>query len=258
MPLAVAESAPAGSIVDVDLSPSGKPAALIATGKERRLAVEGRTVAEHIDASFVRWLDDHRVLVVRARNDRVRENATCYGGDGSELWHAALDDGVEDVIALDRSFAVTYFDEGVFGDRTVAREGIAVFDHSGKFQRGWNSRPPGEFLSECYAAAPLSGAAFVFCAFAGFKLVHFDVVQWKAKVYDLGRRPAAVTGLADGNLAVVDLDRNVFAFNVLTEERERIGSLRSRTRVRGIRDGRFLEIGFDEVRLARVPAPAKG
>jgi hypothetical protein len=82
---------------------------------------------------FVQPLPGGRWLLVRSRAEGEADcNAHVHGPDGGRIASFHAGDGIEDVQVTDQGHAwVSYFDEGVFGDTSLGRNGLVSLDAGG-------------------------------------------------------------------------------------------------------------------------------
>jgi len=155
-----------GELVASSIGPAGEAVLLCRDGSQARLvAVDhgGRQLGEvttlwpeRIDAPLPLRLLDGRMLIVGKRARHLPDgsyapNAIVYSKTGTLLSEFLVGDGIEDVqVTPDGHLWVSYFDEGVFGNR-LASSGVMEFDASG--QTLWAFIPPDGFdrIDDCYA-----------------------------------------------------------------------------------------------------------
>jgi hypothetical protein len=125
----------------------------------------------------VRWLGSDRVLVADSRSSGAAPNGHLFSSRGEVLAVFDVGDGVADLITVSDRFAVSYFDEGVFGGRAPANQGIAVFDCDGKYSWGYATRLGAEAVevADCYCACRHGEDRIAFSPYTSFPLVELDL-----------------------------------------------------------------------------------
>ena len=130
-----------------------------------------------IEYATVRCLGD-KALIVSGRIGRQGQiNAWIVDpNNGDLITRFSVGDGVQDVLVLDDYIAVSYFDEGVLGHTLPSREGIAIFDHVGKYLWGYATAIHNPvYILDCYAMCPTARNSLAFFAYTDFHLVDLDV-----------------------------------------------------------------------------------
>ena len=148
-----------------------------------------------VDATFplIQPLADDNTLIVSARcpyrNGNPEQNATIYDQHGQAIRRMVLGDGIEDVqVARDQRIWVSYFDEGVIGNRgwpyPLGADGLLCFNADGQIV--WRFHAPGGFdpMVDCYALNVANDAVWV-CYHADFPVVRITaegaVQGWENK-----------------------------------------------------------------------------
>ncbi|RKH45065.1 hypothetical protein D7Y23_26540 [Corallococcus sp. AB050B] len=155
------------------------------------------------DFDYVQPLPDGEVLLVNARCRYLSEkqherNAHVYSPEGLLLRELTLGDGIADVqTTLDGQVWVSYFDEGVFGNRgwggegpqrPIGEDGLVRFDALGQRQEsGVRMALPGEqIIADCYALNVASEQETWFYSYTDFPLVRMRPGQrstvWQSPV----------------------------------------------------------------------------
>jgi hypothetical protein len=125
----------------------------------------------------VRWFGGDRVLVTDARSSGVSPNGHIFSSSGEALVAFDAGDGVQDVVPFGDLFAVTYFDEGVFGTKAPANQGVAVFDREGNYSWGYAARLGAEAVevADCYCACRHGEDRLAFSPYTSFPLVELNL-----------------------------------------------------------------------------------
>jgi hypothetical protein len=114
-------------------------------------------------------------LLVRSRADSEQDhNAHVHGADGSPVASYHAGDAIADVQATAQGHAwISYFDEGVFGDTTLGRNGLVCLDLGGTpvFRFGNLADPVVQSMADCYALNVCSGKEVWLCYHTDFPLV---------------------------------------------------------------------------------------
>jgi hypothetical protein len=101
-------------------------------------------------------------------------NAHVHGPDGAPVSSFHAGDGIEDVQVTEQGHAwVSYFDEGVFGDSALGRNGLVSLDAGGKpvFRFSDLADPVATSMADCYALNVCSGKEVWLCYYTDFPLV---------------------------------------------------------------------------------------
>lgn len=135
----------------------------------------------------IRSIGDNRILVVDSRTRGDTPNGHIFSDAGEVLASFSVGDGVEDVVVLETGFAVTYFDEGVFGGRAPSSEGVAFFGFDGHFSWGYSSGigSGAVDIADCYCACRVGRNQLAFCPYTGFPLVELNLRTRVQKVDSL-------------------------------------------------------------------------
>ncbi len=135
----------------------------------------------------VRHLGDKRIIILDSRTFRGLLNGYIFGRDGTLLTRFFAGDGIKDVVVLGDLFAVTYFDEGVFGDVPPSEQGIAFFDFEGKYLWGYKSLMGSEAvdITDCYCAVRVDHHTLAFSPYTGFELVRLQPRTRKQEVIEM-------------------------------------------------------------------------
>jgi hypothetical protein len=125
---------------------------------------------------LIRAVGNERVLVIDSRTTENTANAHIFSHTGETLAVFRVGDGVQDVIVLETTIGVTYFDEGVFGRSEPANEGVAFFGLDGQLSWGYLSEigPGAVDVADCYAACRAGRNQLAFCPYTDFPLVELD------------------------------------------------------------------------------------
>ena len=114
-------------------------------------------------------------IVVRERSaSNTDGNGHIYSAQGDLLRTLALGDGIEDIqTTADGQLWVSYFDEGVFGDTTFGRLGLACFDQNDLVVFGFNRMNQGS-IADCYALNVVSNSEAWLCPYTNFQIVKLE------------------------------------------------------------------------------------
>ncbi|MHA7628500.1 hypothetical protein [Corallococcus sp. M7] len=156
-----------------------------------------------LDFHYVQPLPDGEVLLANARcrflSERQHErNAHVYSPDGTLLRELTLGDGIADVqTTSDGQVWVSYFDEGVFGNRCwggggayrpIGEDGLVRFDALGQRQESGvrMALGLGQRIVDCYALNVASEQETWFYSYSDFPLVRMRPGQpstvWQSPV----------------------------------------------------------------------------
>lgn len=194
---------------------------------------------------IVRLIDHERFLVIdsRAKSECDLNAYLISVASPSRPINFHAGDGIADVLVTTNYIICTYFDEGVFGDCPISAEGVSVFDFTGKFCFGYQSRLTCDAvdIADCYAACNDNGDAIAFCAYTGFPIVHWNL---KSGSHIAAQLPDELHGVSAMSAFQGDIflyspykSRNVL-FHYKNGHYRQIGT--EEGRLKTLRDGRFL------------------
>jgi hypothetical protein len=237
-------------------------------GLRLRTAVTDAPLRLKLHYASVRWLDD-KALVVASRIQSPGDiNAWVIDPrNGNILTSFSVGDGVNDVVVLEDFIAVSYFDEGVYGDNPLSNEGVSIFDRNGLFQWGYTSEiADSALIDDCYAICKIGPNAISFCAYSDFTLVELNLTTRQHKV-------TAIPGQLHGCGAITTLqdktifhgphpeDRNfrlertrTFALDKADKTITKLGNISGK--VSSLSGGRMLAITETEAMIIHFSAPS--
>ncbi|MCB9614579.1 MAG: hypothetical protein H6721_33065 [Sandaracinus sp.] len=182
-------------------------------GEVRRVIVRDELVVSYVQPTR------QGVLLVGARcvlgRSGPERNAVEYDHTGTVVRRFTLGDGIEDVrTGSDGSVWVSYFDEGVFGNRgwgegtePIGADGCVRFDVDGA--RTWSFSPTEagtEMIVDCYAMNVASNDEAWLCFYTGFPIVR--VARRGCAVWEPGVRGVQALAIDhDRALLVGDYER---------------------------------------------------
>jgi hypothetical protein len=238
-----------GKALDFDVGRDGSWVGIFQRGE--RLCVQLGDEREFFASSHLRYprarfIGRENVLVVDTRY-RGAPNAWIYDLNGDLIKAFPCGDGVADVVVLDDTIAVTYFDEGVFSNVPPSHEGIAFFDHQGRLIAGYQSMFTSEavVIYDCYCACRVDDHTMAFSPYDAFPLVTLNPRAQRQIVRNL---PRALQGAG----AISIRDETVFLFSPRESKGvlfawELDGTVRQLGEcvghLRGLEWGRFLSVG---------------
>ena len=270
---------PAGyRVYDVDLTPAKGPVTVLGHSSDQELPVVARWGATEINlpdnslwwhnkleklllSAVVRAAGDERLVVVlpRVRSDREINGWVWDSSANVEVaFHAG--DGINDVLASQQYIVPIYFDEGIFGDDPLSREGLVVFDAAANMRMGYYSHFSDEavHVADCYCASWVDKDRLAVLMYNdGFPIVVIDMQKltqevWKTPdivhgsdaisfngdrvfFYSPYDTPGQETGLHD----------SVLAWQLGAPDASVVGKIESSNRVHGLPGGRFLAVNPD-------------
>lgn len=242
-----------GSWYDLDVNEEGEWLAAFQAKKDKLgLFVYGKSIELPYSFSFpiVRFLRDNLALVVNARVSK-KDDINALIMDLSEkkvLKEFNVGDGVKDVVILDDYIAISYFDEGIFGNVSPSEVGVAIFDHAGEYLYGYLSSVDKPVdIADCYALTKTGKNNIAFFPYSEFEVVRFNIENKTQEVFET---PKTLHG--SGAMTLVDdtvflrgpygdkSDRSsVFAYNLGTRNVLKVGKIEGKF-CRGLQGGRFL------------------
>lgn len=135
----------------------------------------------HENYHFLQPLGSDRWLLVRGRADNDQDaNAHVFDGAGRRVRSFPAGDGIQDVQTdeLERIW-ISYFDEGVFGNTSLARSGLVCLDDQGRLVFDFQKVPHEcvRSMADCYALNVCSGREAWLCYYTDFPLVKLVDLQ---------------------------------------------------------------------------------
>lgn len=265
-----------GALEDLDLLPGGGWAATVGLPQPgpttRHMVVfhTGETVelAPSIRFPANRAISTHDVVIVGRRRNAVggaeARNGWIVRRSGDVVAGFDAGDAIEDIVVTRAGIAVTYFDEGVFGDHPLGREGVVLFGFDGSLRWGYHSRFADDAVdvADCYAASATESGQLLFLPSQDFPLVCVNVMNATQKI---NRTPVPLHAAS----AISLLGDKLFVFNpynqrdvllkwlIGTEAIQTIGAYERPGCVRGLPGGRFLAIRADGYSVLTLGAKAR-
>ena len=253
-----------------DIDDKGNWLALTRTAERLHLWSAGKPIgvergisdAMQIDPALamVRAMGPQALIVTHRIRRRGDINAWIVSvADGAILRSFSVGDGVNDALILSDFIVISYFDEGIYGDTRPAKEGIAIFDHSGAYLWGYQSEiDDAAMIDDCYAICPAGPNRIQFFSYSDFPLVELDVerrIQTKTAVPKWLHGCGAITSLGlttflrgpyPSKRAPQEARNGVFALNRMTGKTRPAGLVPG-SFVRGLHNGQMLSISEQRV-----------
>lgn len=239
-----------GIACDADVTTDGRWCAIFRRESELVISFQGgREISETRQIKFpiIRWVGNDHILVADSRIDSSKSNAWVYRCDGSLRASFCAGDGINDIVADEKTVVFTYFDEGVFGNIPPSHEGVAVFTPDGKLLFGYQSffGDAAVDVADCYCACRGEADEILFVPYTDFPLVRLNTSNKTQKIENL---PDALFGA--GSLVVGA--NSIFFYgpygqrNAIFEYKS--GGIASLIDshpgpLRGLRNGRFINVG---------------
>lgn len=144
---------------------------------------------------------DGRTIIAASRcnvtESRAEASGAIFSVDGQMEAEFVIGDAVCDLLATTRGFFwASYFDEGIFGDGPISKDGLACFDMdlNGGQVWGFSRSQQGRFMDDCYAITAhetdkdINVWAYYYSAFELARITYpgFHVAIWKTPVEGAG------------------------------------------------------------------------
>jgi hypothetical protein len=253
----VGQGPPAGFVFDADVDREGH--ALFAIGEktpEHLIFANGAwcSIPEEIRRveTSSRVFGPDVAFVANLRVASAEEpNAWLIDRGGAVLRSFPIGDGIKNFFRTQNFVVVTYFDEGVYGNTPQGQQGLSVFNLNGTFLWGWNSEIAGKQISQiddCYSALPLGDDRIAVFSYSSFELVILDLATRFADVHVTPQRVhGAVLSMLDGIAlfcAPYAARQSIIEWRLEDGRESEVARLegQARRRIRGLSDGRFLEL----------------
>ncbi|BDI34308.1 hypothetical protein CCAX7_63590 [Capsulimonas corticalis] len=192
---------PAGASFPHASTPRTYPASVLhwKNGSFRRVDIAALDVAH----PKIQPMADGGILIVASRcnfnSGAPDKNAALYDSQGRLVRRWVFGDGIQDVqVSRDQRIWVSYFDEGIFGNRgwntPLGSTGLQCFDTEGETL--WRFEPPAGFdqICDCYAMNVADDGVWA-CYYTDFPIVHIsknlETQGWSNNID--GARAIAVT-----------------------------------------------------------------
>ena len=227
-----------GSVLKTLLDAPSDYRILLQSGEaSRRVELRG----EHVPCAYVQPVPEG-VLMVGARcgwrAQGAEHNAVVYDLSGQVVRRFTLGDGINDVRASpEGTLWVSYFDEGVVGNRgwrnpgpePLGRSGLVQFDGAGQRLQEFDAEAAGATIVDAYALNLVSAQEAWVNVYPGFSLVRVQAGQYQSWKTDTtgasamavrGKRVALFGGYqGDSLLRILELERGKPSARCLVEAR---------------------------------------
>lgn len=214
-----------------------------------------------LHACRARLLDPNTALVWGAKRQPYDEpDAWTIDRAGSSRAAFSAVQYCADAFCTDNHIVLTYFDDHMGCGDEVADQGVAVFDRTGAFQWGWNDTiNQAAPIDDCDAAVALGGDRIgVFLSYE-FPLVVLDIQARRPVVVyhptpDILRGSRAIS-MRDDTWYFVGphaAKEAVFAWRPARREPEIVAQIPARCRIRGLQDGRFINVAPNRVEVMEL------
>lgn len=242
----------------VDVAPNNDWIALVGNSSPARTLVSSSQSSpircELPFGTTIRFINPKKWLILNGQTKIGENNALIFDldcPDHSVAFYAGV--SIADVLVTNNFIVCTYFDEGVYGDCEVAREGLAAFNHRGEFQHGYKSHFGSEAFAvdDCYAACNTEGDEIAFCAYTGFQLVKWNIAiksQAGVEIPKILHSPFALTCNGDEFYFHSKYNSRKTIFKYENGNVEKLAGFRCDFRT--LRNGRFIDVmqfSFDVV-----------
>ena len=211
----------------------------------------------NIDFKFpiVRILDEEQFLVINARTEKDKENCFVFNNEGRLMNKFYFGDGIEDVKIIKNKIIVSYFDEGVLGDKGPNNNGLSIFNLSGELKFGYNEKHGQLIIMDCYCMSKLDNQRILFLAYTDFNLIELNLTDYKETAHKI---PANLSG---SNAMTTFKDKiyfhspykdkeGVYELELGKESADKIGNYKGN--LRGIQNGKFLDFKDKEYTIIEM------
>lgn len=239
-----------GLLLDLDLTATSGWVGVAGDTRQQSLLINGQITAlpQPCNHPLVRSLGDDLMLIVDIASIGPAANAWVITATGHVRTSFDAGRGIQDVLVAPQGIVVTYHDEGVFGRAGPGQEGVALFDHDGRFQWGYQSRfgATAVPIDDCYCAALTEDGQLVFAPYVDFPLVRLDLDRVEQEVWSTPNMLHGSSALTTrGEVAYYHGPygawRDILRWPLGTDTPTRVGQYTAR--LRGLPGGRFLAIG---------------
>lgn len=138
--------------------------------------------------------DEHVVVLDCVANSTNDQNGSILEKNGKIVFDFHAGQGISDVAATKRTIVVGYHDVGVMSDNKISNEGLAVFDHSGRFLTGYRSSTTERVdVMDCYCICNAGGEEIAFHSYPSLQLVKWVAMR---KRHSFSEMPPIACGSA--------------------------------------------------------------
>lgn len=191
---------------------------------------------------IIRRLNDNTFFIADARTEKGN-NGYIFNFNGQFKKSFLAGYGLQDIIIHRDKIIITYFDEGVLGDKGPNNDGIAIFNFSGEQIFGFNSSKIWGNILDCYCICKHGTNKVLFYAYTDLKVFELNLDTFKVEIFDtpddfLGT--SAITSTADKIIfhSSYDDKRSFFSWDRNNNEVIKFGDYSPG--LTGIKNGKFL------------------
>lgn len=247
-------------LADLDVTSGGQVFAVTEKGKGKaekgqRLFVDGRPlpVPRPIQHPILRALDETRMLLANARTGES-QNAWILRTTGEVERTFWAGDAIEDIIPLQSSVAVTYFDQAYGFNGGL--DGVVLFDSKGEVAFRHNEGRGNDEIIDCYCAGRVGRDELLLLGYPGFSIILLDAVTkretnaWQAPHEIRGAHAVTLAGGVAFFYGPYEDVQGIYRWRLGDQKAERIGEHAGP--LRGLPKGRFIsqeDAGFTIVSL---------
>jgi len=199
-----------------------------------------------IDFKFptIRILNEELFLVINSRTKKDKENGYIFDYEGNLKNRIYFGDGIQDVIVIKNKIIVSYFDEGVLGEKGPNNNGLSIFNLKGKLLFGYNKKHNELKIVDCYSMNKFDNQNILFSAYNNFDIVKLNILTYEEEIYK-------IPSILSGSNAITILKNRIYFHSpykgkndILEWELDsktvnKIGTYKGQ--LRGLDSGRFIE-----------------
>lgn len=139
----------------------------------------------NIKNPLLRLVEEGLFLLISPRTRQGVSNGFIYDLEGNLKTKLYLGDGIEDVIIIRDKIIVSYFDEGILGDRGPNNNGLSIFNLRGELEFGFNEKHGNIAIMDCYCMSKIDNQRIIFSAYTNFNLVELNINSYKETNYEI-------------------------------------------------------------------------
>ncbi len=188
--------------------------------------------------------DEHLVLLDCVAHSNNDENGSIIDREGKAVVAFHAGQGVSDVVATKRTFVVGYHDYGVMSGNRISNEGLAVFDHNGRFHAGYRTATTESIdVMDCYCICNAGGDEIAFHSYPTLQLVKWNAMRKRHSVSEMPPIAcgSAMIAIHNSILYAYSPYRHAGSLFRITDEAHKL-KLDLSTRPVVLRDGRLLRL----------------
>jgi len=201
-------------------------------------------IKTEIKFPIIRILDDELFLIIDTRTKKDKENCFVFNHNGNLKNKFYFGDGIEDVIIIKNKIIVSYFDEGVLGDKGPNNNGLSIFNLKGKLLFGYNEKHGQLEIVDCYSMSKFGNQKILFSAYTDFNIVELNIITHEERVYKIPSNLCGSNSMTTFKNKIYFHSpykdkEGIFEWELGNETANKVGNYKGN--LRGLNNGKFLD-----------------